>query len=120
MTGSESEKIYHITAAVDWQRALELGAYTAPSLESEGFIHFSKRHQVLAVANSFYRGLPDMVLLEVDPAWLTSRLQYDPVPGAPEPFPHLYGPLNLEAVVRVHPFPADPETGLYAWPEGEV
>lgn len=104
--------IYHILTTADWRSAYARGHYSPPSLATEGFIHFSQAHQVLAVANAFYREVEDLVLLAVDPARLTAPLRYEPpahLGPAPEDwkdedlFPHLYGPLNLEAIVMVWP-----------------
>lgn len=95
--------ILHITNKLAWEAAQQAGAYTAPSLDSEGFIHFSTPAQVQWVAERFYAGQADLVLLEVDPALLTAELRYEESePG--QWFPHLYGPLNLDAVRAVHPF----------------
>lgn len=110
------EPIFHITPAADWEAARAAGSYAADSLASEGFIHFSTRRQVLAVAERFYGGRAGLVLLEADPARLAAELRYEESePG--ERFPHLYGPLNLDAVVSVHPFPPEPD-GTFRMPAG--
>jgi uncharacterized protein (DUF952 family) len=101
--------IFHITTRQEWEAALPAGEYTAPSLETEGFIHFSQRHQVVGVANAAYRGVPDLVLLSVDPERLAAPLRYEQGVHADERFPHLYGPLELSAVVDVRPFPEGPD-----------
>ncbi|MEL6468353.1 MAG: DUF952 domain-containing protein [Cyanobacteria bacterium J06623_4] len=98
--------IFHITQQADWKAAQLAGEYRAPSLESEGFIHFSEAGQVAAVAARFYSGQAGLVLLETDCDRLTSELRYDAVPGHGR-FPHLYGPLNLDAVIAVHDFDPD-------------
>ncbi|MFV9505707.1 MAG: DUF952 domain-containing protein [Oscillochloridaceae bacterium umkhey_bin13] len=95
--------IYHITTAVAWQAAQLAGVYTADSLQLEGFIHFSRVTQLPRVAAKFYRGQTGLVLITVDPARLSAELRDEE--GEPgEQFPHLYGPLNLDAVVTVEPF----------------
>jgi len=97
--------ILHIVRRDDWLAATSAGAYEPPSLEREGFIHFSLPDQVLRVANAWYRGEDDLVLLVVDPSRLDAELRYEePEQGAPR-FPHLYGPLDTKAVVRVLDFP---------------
>lgn len=109
MTG----RIYHITPRAAWDAAQSVGQYTAPSLESDGFIHFSRADQVNGVYQAFYRGQPGLVLLEVDTTRLSADLRWEPpahpggaappsLPPAESLFPHLYGPLNLDAVVAVH------------------
>lgn len=104
--------IYHIITQNDWQQAQAAGTYHAESLTTQGFIHFSRRDQILLVANAVYHGQRDLLLLVVDPARLSAELRYEapdptqPVPHDPaDRFPHLYGPLNLDAVERVVAFP---------------
>jgi uncharacterized protein (DUF952 family) len=105
--------IYHIAMAADWERALADGQYTASTrgvtLAEQGFIHASTAGQVAGVANAFYRGLPALLLLVIDARRLTAPLRYDEVPGTAEPFPHIYGPLNPDAVIRALPFPPGPD-----------
>jgi uncharacterized protein (DUF952 family) len=96
-------EILHITTKKDWIQALESGAYRADSLESEGFIHCSRPEQVVAVANAFYAGQTDLVLLHINSDLLTSELRWEAADG--DEFPHIYGPLNLEAVTAVKEFP---------------
>lgn len=101
--------IYHIAATADWEQAIQAGEYRANSLATQGFIHCSDAHQVLRVANALYRGVRDLSLLRIDPDKLTSRVVYENTSGGTEPFPHVYGPINLEAVVHVYPFAPGPE-----------
>ncbi|MFD0634388.1 DUF952 domain-containing protein [Catenulispora yoronensis] len=86
------------------------------SLEEQGFIHASTTVQVAGVANAFYADLAaeDLVVLVIDTDRLTAELKYDPVPGAAEPFPHIYGPLNVDAVVGLAELGRDAE-GRYTF-----
>ncbi len=101
--------IFHITTRRQWQAAQPNGRYF-PS-PAEGFVHCSRADQVLAVAERFYKGQSGLVLLVIDPQRLTSELKWeapsDESASATGPFPHVYGPINLEAVVRVLDFEAD-------------
>jgi len=107
--------IYHITSQAEWDTAQSVGHYTAPSLELEGFIHNSSREQILKVANAFYRGQEQLVILCIDEAKLKSKLVWEaPVHPNPdtdmevkeaEQFAHIYGTLGLQAVIEVVPFP---------------
>jgi uncharacterized protein (DUF952 family) len=113
--------IFHITVRSAWAAAQRDGAYRAASLDDVGFIHFSTREQVLRVANAFYRGQRDLVLLVVDPARLSAELRYEPPAEAPESaerFPHLYGALNFDAVIRAVDFPPDADSTWSALPDG--
>jgi len=104
--------IYHIAERGDWERAVRDGEYTTSTrgltLAQQGFIHCSEADQVADVANFVYKGVPDLVLLVIDPARVRSPIQYDPVPDQPKPFPHIYGPLNPDAVIEVRPFEPGP------------
>lgn len=97
--------LFHITTQPQWQQAQALGAYRALSLEAEGFMHCSTATQINWVANTFFAGQTGLVLLWIEGDRLQSPLQYDEVEGVPvdRHFPHVYGPLNLDAVVRVEP-----------------
>jgi uncharacterized protein (DUF952 family) len=118
--------IYHITSRAAWKDARQLGNYRAESLETEGFIHCSTKSQVLPVAENFYQGQRGLLLLMIDPSLLTSDLKWEPSsggtppPGVPEGdlFPHVYGPINLDAVVKVFDLDADPN-GKYKFPAFE-
>jgi len=110
--------IYHIASRADWSAALQQGEYRVStrgrSLEEEGFIHASTAGQVDGVANAFYADAEDLVVLLIDPERLTAPLKYDPVPGATEPFPHIYGPLNVDAVTGTAELRRDAE-GRYVF-----
>ncbi len=106
--------IYHLTTRDAALSARQTGEYRTASLAKDGFIHLSQRHQVLGVANAFYAGQTDLVILVVETTHLKAELKYEaPVHPtvsdfAPSPenrFPHLYGPLNFDAVVRVVDLP---------------
>ena len=100
--------LFHIIAESDWRVAKELGEYRPAGLANEGFIHLSKKNQILRPANLLYRGRTDLALLVIDPSSVTSDVVYEPGShGETEHFPHLYGPLNLDAVIGVVPFPCN-------------
>jgi len=103
-----STPIFHLALASDWEAAQESGDYRISTLgrtlEQEGFIHASRADQWQNVMRLFYADVPEpLVLLEIDPARLTCPLEVEEVPEAGDSFPHLYGPLNLDAVTAVHP-----------------
>ena len=99
--------IYHIATAADWAQAQAGGAYTTSTLgltlADVGFIHASTAEQVAPVANLYYRGQPDLVLLVIDRGRVRPEIRFERVPGSDEPFPHIYGPLNTDAVVQARP-----------------
>jgi glutathione S-transferase len=97
--------IYHIAFAADWEQAKEDGAYRLSTkgrtLEEQGFIHGGTAEQVAPVANMIYGSDEGLIVLGIDEARLSSPLRYDEAPGWDQPFPHIYGPLNPDAVVSV-------------------
>ena len=109
--------IYHLALASDWQAALEAGEYRVSTLgrtlAEEGYIHASAASQVRGVAEAVYAGVEEpLMLLTIDERRLTVPLQWDAVPGAAEPFPHLYGPLDVGAVVLATPLLRDKQGRL--------
>ena len=57
--------------------------------------------------NTFLLGVDR--LLVIDPGLLGAEVRYEEVPGAELPFPHVFGPVNVDAVVDVRPFAAGPD-----------
>jgi len=110
--------ILHIAEASGWAEGQASGLYRRSTLgrtvEEEGFIHCSYWNQVEAVANAFYAGQEDLLLLVIDPARVAPEIREEAVDGG-ERFPHIYGPLNLDAVTEVRPFSAG-EDGVFATP----
>jgi len=107
--------IYHITPSQDWESARAAGIYQADSLSSEGFIHCSTREQVIATANRFYRARAGLVLLCIEPERLTAPVKYENLEGGQPLFPHIYGPLNLDAVSAALSFPPQAD-GAFEFP----
>ena len=97
--------IYHLAEEPDWEQAQRDGSYTRStrgvSLEEEGFIHASSEQQWPFVRSRFYADVTGpLVLLHIDEARLTSEVVHevgDPATG--ETFPHVYGPIDVDAVV---------------------
>lgn len=117
--------ILHITHQDDWQNALAQGIYETSSIATEGFIHCSFTGQVITVANRFYTGQKDLLILVIDSDKLIAELRVegpiDPIThqveaGTNDLFPHLYGALNLDAVTKVLAFPPNND-GRFTLPE---
>lgn len=117
--------ILHITTRHEWEKAQQIGEYTAASLKTDGFIHCSTLKQTVDTANLFYKGQTGLVLLCIDENKLTSKCKYeDPAgsgvdkhdPRSENLFPHIYGQINLVSVVNVVDFPMN-EKGLFELPD---
>ena len=113
-TASMAE-IYHITTRVDWDRAIALGRYEAESLATEGFIHSSTSRQVEGSANRFFSGCSEVLILRIATGLVEVPIERANSPHSPDPFPHVHGPINLDAVVEVVPIEPD-GSGRFRWP----
>lgn len=97
--------ILHLAVRSDWDEALASGAYPwstrGLTLAEVGYVHCSFEHQWRGVRERFYSDLRDdqLVLLEVDESQLSSPVVVERLDGAPDDFPHVYGLLELPAIV---------------------
>ncbi len=107
--------ILHITKRTEWQDAISTGEYRTASLRDQGFIHCSTPDQVVLVANFLFAGQSGLILLCVDEGKLNAEVRYENLEGGQQLFPHVYGSINVDAVVGVVDF--EPETdGCFCLP----
>ncbi|MFB8031109.1 DUF952 domain-containing protein [Streptomyces sp. NPDC056465] len=103
---TEEPELLHLTEEPLWEAARRAGTYEMSTrgrtLREEGFIHCSLPHQLPTVARALY-GSDDegLVVLVIDTGRLPSPVRYEALKPGGEEFPHLYGPLPVEAVVEV-------------------
>ncbi len=102
--------IYHITGREEWAAAQEAGEYRADSLAEQGFIHTSMAAQVIETADRFYHGQDGLVLVCIDASRVAAPVRHEAAAAEGHAkdaglFPHIYGPLNLDAVERAVAFP---------------
>lgn len=100
--------LLHLCRPEEWERALAAGAYRADSLESEGFIHCSTPQQIVATALRHRAGQQGLLLLVIDSNRVGPEIRYEQAKNG-EAYPHIYGPLNTDAVTAVKPFPLQPD-----------
>lgn len=105
--------IYHITTPSQWQTAVQSAEYRADSLQTEGFIHCSFGPQVNRSLNKYYAGHASVLLLHIDTARLTSPVVTEGSGGG-DKFPHIYGPINIHAVIVAQEIRADAHGTLKA------
>lgn len=118
MPTSASERfIYHIVAAEEWRDQRSNQPYEADSLASEGFIHCTGEvERLLWVAERFYREQPgDFFVLVINTDALQSPLRWEEADN--HLFPHIYGPINMDAVAQIVPFPRG-DSGAFLPPAG--
>ena len=92
--------IYHIVLPETWEAVRGNTFYEAASLADEGFIHCSYADQLEEVIERYYKDAGGIVVLSIDTDKLTSTLVSEPSTGG-EPYPHIYGPINNDAIVGV-------------------
>lgn len=100
------QHIYHLALFDEWQAAVAQGdvyrrSTLGRSLQDQGYIHCSFASQVETIANLIYPVRSDVVLLTIDTSKLEAEVRVENLEGGSNLFPHLYGPLPLEAVVQV-------------------
>ena len=104
--------IYHLALPADWAAAQATGLYTTStrgvSLQEEGYIHASQDlAQTERVRGFAYADLDDLLLLVIDEQRLAAEVRLESPPGSDELFPHIYGPIPVDAVTEVRPYPTD-------------
>lgn len=108
--------IYHITTETDWLAAKMAGSYLPQTYSQDGFIHCSKKEQVVRSANKHFAGRTGLVLLKIDADRVPSRVVEENLDGGAELFPHIYGRLPVPAVIASAPL-LNSENG-FIFPEG--
>jgi uncharacterized protein (DUF952 family) len=94
--------IFHITTKEEWHAAIDRGYYTTASLKDEGFIHCCHHEQIEGVLTRYFEGKENLLRLEIETDKLTSPFYYEWSPSTADTFPHIYGVINLDAVIKIH------------------
>ena len=95
--------IFHIARSDAWASCAG-GSYSPEMFPVDGFVHCSTEGQVVKVADIRCRGQKGLVLLCIDTDNVTAEIRYENLEGGRELFPHIYGEINTDAVVRVAEF----------------
>ena len=106
--------LLHIISKAGWAQAQPAG-FLSPA-PGEDFVHCSDRGVVHVTAGKFFHGQHELLLLVIDPKLLGVPVRWESVPDSPLWFPHVYGPIPVEAVVEVHAFPCQ-DDGSFVLPE---
>jgi hypothetical protein len=111
--GALADRLVHVVEADRWAEVGDGEPYAPSSIEEDGFVHASTPAWVASVAQTYYPDADEPLLLVLDRTALDPEIRYEEQPlGA---FPHVYGPVNADAVVDVLPFPR--EDGRFVLPE---
>jgi uncharacterized protein (DUF952 family) len=120
-----SEPIYHIVTEAEFRAQSDGSRYLPAEIAASGFVHCAPAASVLPVANDYYGGVTEtLLLLRIDPARLTSPTRYEAADPSPDAgashlansavFPHVYGPIDIAAVEGVGELRRG--EGGYEWP----
>ncbi|HUZ67818.1 MAG TPA: DUF952 domain-containing protein [Beijerinckiaceae bacterium] len=108
--------VYKIASAELWRIAEARGDFTgAPVDVADGFIHLSSAQQVRETAAKHFSGQSDLILIAVEAVALGAALKWEISRGGAL-FPHLYGPLSMQAVHSAKPVPLD-ANGVHVFDE---
>ena len=109
--------IYHIVERQVLDNAQTAGTFMEPSLESEGFIHFSTQDQVASTALRHYQEKRDLVVFEIDEEDVKDQLRYETAKHG-ESYPHVYSAIPVKIIRRVFPIMKGMD-GLFHWTLGD-
>lgn len=94
--------IFHITTTNAYSEAKKRNEYTNESLIREKFIHCSQHYQISDVANYAFKGQKNLILLAIDESKVKHEIKYEGPSW--NTFPHIYGPINLDAIINTFDF----------------
>jgi uncharacterized protein (DUF952 family) len=100
-------RIFHLTTPAEWATTQDTGEWTTSTrgrtLAEEGFVHCAEEQQVDDVRSRWFAGVDDLLVLEIETDRLTVPWRREQLTGADQPYPHVHGPVDLDAVVAVRP-----------------
>ena len=72
-----------------------------------GFIHCCTAEQLPRVITRYFPGdNSNLMVVELNPDALSEELLWEPATDSDGLFPHIYGPINRDAIIGVHPYGA--------------
>ena len=109
---------FHYTSASYFDKFAPGEDYTPPEFAEEGFIHSTDGAENMAkVANAIYKDDPrEFLVLYIDKTRVTSPIKYE---DPDKIYPHIYGPLNADAIVDRRPALRRPDGTFLPMPEIE-
>ena len=97
------KRTFHITSRTKAPEAMCAGV--PDGFDADGFVHCSYARQVASVAEAGFHGRSELVLLEIDREAVSCEVRDENLKGGVELFPHVYGPIPMSALVRIHHLP---------------
>lgn len=111
--------ILHCLRKRTWDRVKDNERYGKEYIETEGFIHCSSIEHMWRVAPNFKDIDEPLLLLCIDTDKVIPEIKWEDGDNCGREYPHIYGELNLDAVVDVLPFLKDKEGNFILNPELE-
>lgn len=112
------EHIYILVRPNTWETATRARLFYEVSLSSEGFIHACEWRQLNRVANAYFRDADTLVLAAINPARVKPPIRWEESRSTGDIYPHIYGPLNMDAVTPVQLLEREPD-GRFVIPANE-
>jgi len=97
--------IFHITDSESWHKYKSRTHFMRP--EGNKFIHASTKDQLKGTWERYFKGRRELLLITIDPLNVNPEIKYEDLTQSSQLFPHIYGDLNLDAVVKVEEFVID-------------
>ena len=98
-----SSFIYVLMNSATLKTAQKKGEYAPTSLKTEKFIHASPSDQLTRVANKYYSDNEMVHVVVIKKTLLMAQLKWEEASSGGL-YPHIYGPLNMDAMVEAIPF----------------
>ena len=92
--------IIHVTTLSAWESQAQKNHFAPDAFAMDGFIHCCASSQLTSVLERYFSRVDEVLLLHIDDLKLTSPLRYESASNQ-EKFPHIYGVINKEAIVRI-------------------
>lgn len=99
--------ILHCMKMDTWEKIRNEEYFGHEQIESEGFIHCSPVEYFFRVAPNFREEKEELVLLLIDEDTLSAEVKWEDGDGCGRLYPHIYGPADLKAVIKVLPYLKD-------------
>jgi uncharacterized protein (DUF952 family) len=91
--------IFHIVKKEDWVKPTQ-NVYQSDTIKAQGFIHCCTAAQIDKILNQWFKGQRDLLLVEINVDLLKAKVKFENLEGGQELFPHIYGTINLDAVIN--------------------
>lgn len=85
---------------MDYEVQKHKSTFVSRNYHNEGFIHCCTDLQLDRVKERYFKDTTGLVLFHLDESKLKAQLRFE-ISTNGEKFPHLYGPINREAIIRV-------------------